>query len=483
MCGIVGIYNVPEASKIAVLGIHALQHRGQEGAGIISYDKEFHFQNAYGLVDHIFSKNRIIENLPGNVAIGHVRYSTTGGTGKNNVQPLFYNLDFGGFAISHNGDFTDSVYWRDKLRKDGAIFQTSTDTEIVPHLLARTKGTNPINRLLKVLNLVNGAFSIVALMDNKLVVARDSNGFRPLVVGRYKQGYAVASESCSLDLIGATDIKNVEPGEVIVFSKETTLESWAMDVNFKYSRLDQKKDSISSRRKRITQVKKETYHLDKKVKKHFCIFEHIYFSRPDSIIDNQLVYDVRKRIGKQLAKETYIESDMVVPVPDSGLISALGYANQSKIPFELGLTRSHYIGRTFIQPKQEIRDLGVKLKHSAMRLFENKTVTVIDDSIVRGTTAKKIIKMIKKAGAKKIHMRIASPPVTGPCWYGIDTPNRQELIAGDSNIKEIKEFIGADSLEYISVDGLHKAVQGKGFCDACFTNDYPVQKRNELYAG
>jgi amidophosphoribosyltransferase len=452
MCGIVGIYNVPEASKIAVLGIHALQHRGQEGAGIISYDKEFHFQNAYGLVDHIFSKNRIIENLPGNVAIGHVRYSTTGGTGKNNVQPLFYNLDFGGFAISHNGDFTDSVYWRDKLRKDGAIFQTSTDTEIVPHLLARTKGTTPINRLLKVLNLVNGAFCIVALMDNKLVVARDSNGFRPLMVGRYKQGYAVASESCSLDLIGATDIKNVEPGEVIVFSKETT-------------------------------VKKETYHLDKKVKKHFCIFEHIYFSRPDSIIDNQLVYDVRKRIGKQLAKETYVESDMVVPVPDSGLISALGYANQSKIPFELGLTRSHYIGRTFIQPKQEIRDLGVKLKHSAMRLFENKTVTVIDDSIVRGTTAKKIIKMIKKAGAKKIHMRIASPPVTGPCWYGIDTPNRQELIAGDSNIKEIKEFIGADSLEYISVDGLHKAVQGKGFCDACFTNNYPVQKRNELYAG
>ena len=443
MCGIVGIYNVPEASKITALGIHALQHRGQEGCGIISYDNEFHFKNAYGLVDHIFSKNKVIENLPGDMAIGHVRYSTTGGTGENNVQPLFYNLDFGGFAISHNGDFTDSAYWREKLIEDGAIFQTLTDTEIIPHLLARTKGTNPISRLLKVLNQVNGAFSIVALLDNKLIVARDTHGFRPLVIGQYEDGYAIASESCSLDLIGATNIKDVEPGEVIV----------------------------------LWDRKKTTYHLDKKVTKHFCIFEHIYFSRPDSVIDDQLVYDVRKRIGEELAKETYIDSDMVVPVPDSGSISALGYAKQSKIPFELGLTRSHYVGRTFIQPEQKIRDLGVKLKHSAMRLCKDKTVTVVDDSIVRGTTAKKIIKMIRKAGAKKIHMRISSPPVTGPCWYGIDTPNRQELIAGESNIKEIKEFIGADSLKYISVDGLHKAVKGTGYCDACFTDNYPIKKR------
>ena len=443
MCGIVGIYNVPEASKIAALGIHALQHRGQEGAGIISYDKEFHFKNAYGLVDHIFSKNKVIENLPGNMAIGHVRYSTTGGTGENNVQPLFYNLDFGGFAISHNGDFTDSAYWREKLIEDGAIFQTLTDTEIIPHLLARTKGTNPISRLLKVLNQVDGAFSIVALLDNKLIVARDTHGFRPLVIGQYEDGYAIASESCSLDLIGATNIKDVEPGEVIV----------------------------------LWDRKKTTYHLDKKVTKHFCIFEHIYFSRPDSVIDNQLIYDVRKRIGEELAKETYIDSDMVVPVPDSGSISALGYAKQSKIPFELGLTRSHYVGRTFIEPTQKIRDLGVKLKHSAMRLCKDKIVTVVDDSIVRGTTAKKIIKMIRKAGAKKIHMRISSPPVTGPCWYGIDTPNRHELIAGESNVKEIKEFIGADSLEYISVEGLHKAVKGTGYCDACFTGNYPIKKQ------
>ena len=443
MCGIVGIYNVPEASKIAALGIHALQHRGQEGAGIISYNNDFHFKNAYGLVDHIFSKNKVIEHLPGNIAIGHVRYSTTGGTGESNVQPLFYNLDFGGFAISHNGDFTDSAYWREKLIEDGAIFQTSTDTEIIPHLLARTKGTNPISRLLKVLNQVNGAFSIVALLDNKLVIARDSHGFRPLVIGRYKEGYAIASESCSLDLIGATNIKDVQPGEIIV----------------------------------LWDGKKTTYHLDKKVKKHFCIFEHIYFSRPDSVIDDQLVYDVRKRIGEELAKETYIDSDMVIPVPDSGLISAIGYAKQSKIPFELGLTRSHYVGRTFIQPEQEIRDLGVKLKHSAMRLVEDKTVTIIDDSIVRGTTAKKIIKMIRKAGAKKIHMRISSPPVTGPCHYGIDTPNRKELIAGESNVKEINEFIGADSLEYISIEGLHKAMKSKGYCDACFTGNYPVKKQ------
>jgi amidophosphoribosyltransferase len=441
MCGIVGIYNVPEASKLTALGIHGLQHRGQEGAGIISYDKEFHSKNAYGLVDHIFSKDKIIENLPGNMALGHVRYSTTGSTG---AATIFYNLDFGGFALAHNGDFTDSVYWREKLSKEGAIFQTTTDTEIIPHLLARTKGTSPVNRLIQVLNKVNGAFSIVALLDNKLVVARDSNGFRPLVIGRYKEGYVVASESCSLDLIGATDIKTVEPGEVIVFSKET----------------------------------KEIYHLDKKVKKHFCIFEHIYFSRPDSVIDNQLVYDVRKRIGEELAKETYIDSDMVVPVPDSGSVAALGYANQSNIPFELGLTRNHYIGRTFIEPTQQIRNLGVKLKHSAMRLFKDKVVTIIDDSIVRGTTAKKIINLIRNAGAKEIHMRISSPPISGPCWYGIDTPNRQELIAGASSVEEIGEFIGADSLKYLSVEGLHRAVQGKGYCDACFTGQYPVDKRS-----
>ena len=441
MCGIVGIYNVPEASKITALGIHGLQHRGQEGAGIISYDKEFHSKNAYGLVDHIFSKDKIIENLPGNMALGHVRYSTTGSTG---AATIFYNLDFGGFALAHNGDFTDSVYWREKLSKEGAIFQTTTDTEIIPHLLARTKGTSPINRLIQVLNKVNGAFCIVALLDNKLVVARDSNGFRPLVIGRYKEGYVVASESCSLDLIGATDIKTVEPGEVIVFSKET----------------------------------KEIYHLDKKVKKHFCIFEHIYFSRPDSVIDNQLVYDVRKRIGEELAKETYIDSDMVVPVPDSGSVAALGYANQSNIPFELGLTRNHYVGRTFIEPTQQIRNLGVKLKHSAMRLFKDRVITIIDDSIVRGTTAKKIIDLIRNAGAKEIHMRISSPPISGPCWYGIDTPNRQELIAGASSIEEIKEFIGADSLKYLSVEGLHRAVQGKGYCDACFTGQYPVNKRS-----
>jgi len=443
MCGIVGIYNVPEASKIAALGIHGLQHRGQEGAGIISYDKEFYIHGDYGRVDHIFSSDKVIKNLPGSTAIGHVRYSTTGGTGKNNVQPLFYNLDFGGFAIAHNGDFTDSAYWREKLSKEGAIFQTSTDTEIIPHLIARTKGIDPVDRLLTVLNKVNGAFSIIALMDNKLVVARDPYGFRPLVIGQYEEGYAIASETCALDLIGATNIVDIQPGEVIIFDNE----------------------------------KKETFYLDKKVTKHFCIFEHIYFSRPDSVIDNQLVYEVRKRIGEELAKETYVDSDMVVPVPDSGMASALGYANQSKIPFELGLTRSHYRGRTFIEPTQKIRDLGVKLKHSAMRLFKDKTVTVIDDSIVRGTTSKKIIKMIRKAGAKKIHMRISSPPVTGPCHYGIDTPNRQELIAGGYNVKEIKEFIGADSLEYISIEGLHKAMKSKGYCDACFTGNYPVKKQ------
>ena len=456
MCGIVGIYNVPEASKIAALGIHALQHRGQEGAGIISYDKEFHIHGDYGRVDHIFSSDKVIKNLPGDTAIGHVRYSTTGGTGKSNVQPLFYNLDFGGFAIAHNGDFTDSVYWREKLAKEGAIFQTSTDTEIIPHLIARTKGIDPVDRLLTVLNKVEGAFSIVTLLNDKLVVARDPYGFRPLVIGQYEEGYAIASESCSLELIGATNIKDVEPGEVTIFNNDTTLENWAMDVNFRLPRSQLQRKKIKK--------EKETFYLDKKVTKHFCIFEHIYFSRPDSVIDNQLVYEVRKRIGEELAKETYVESDMVVPVPDSGMASALGYASQAKIPFELGLTRSHYKGRTFIEPTQKIRDLGVRLKHSAMQLFKDKTVTVIDDSIARGTTSKKIIKMIRKAGAKKIHMRISSPPVTGSCHYGIDTPRRQELIAGDNNVKEINEYIGADSLEYISIEGLHKAMKSKGYC-------------------
>ena len=407
MCGIVGIYNVPEASKIAALGIHGLQHRGQEGAGIISYDKEFHIHGDYGRVDHIFSSDKVIKNLPGSTAIGHVRYSTTGGTGKNNVQPLFYNLDFGGFAIAHNGDFTDSAYWRQKLSEEGAIFQTSTDTEIIPHLIARTKGIDPVDRLLTVLNKVNGAFSIIALMDNKLVVARDPYGFRPLVIGQYEEGYAIASETCALDLIGATNIVDIQPGEVIIFDKE----------------------------------KKETFYLDKKVAKHFCIFEHIYFSRPDSVIDNQLVYEVRKRIGEELAKETYVDSDMVVPVPDSGMASALGYANQSKIPFELGLTRSHYKGRTFIEPTQKIRDLGVKLKHSAMRLFKDKTVTVIDDSIVRGTTSKKIIKMIRKAGAKKIHMRISSPPVTGPCHMVLILQIDKNLLLEDITSKKLKNLL------------------------------------------
>ena len=449
MCGIIGVFNVAEASKYAVLGLHNLQHRGQEGAGLISRTDEFHFHTDYGRVHDIYGDPKVIDKLPGDMAIGHVRYSTAGGPSEANIQPLFCNLDFGGFAIAHNGNLTDSKEVRQELINDGAIFRTTTDTENIPHLIARSKGSrSPEDRFIDTLQQINGAFSIIAFINDKMIIVRDPSGYRPLCIGKFETGYAVASESCALDMIGATEIRDVEPGEVIILDK--------------------------TRAGLIDELK--AHLMDWDIKQKFCIFEHIYFARPDSVFDNKLVYSVRKRIGEELAIESAVECDMIVPVPDSGVPSALGYAQQTGIPFEVGITRSHYRGRTFIQPTQSIRNLGVRLKHSAMRLFKDKSITIVDDSIVRGTTSKKIIAMARDAGAKEVHMRIASPPVTGPCYYGIDTPTRKELVASSYSVEEVRQYINADTLSYLSVPGLYKAVNngnGNGHCDACFTGNYP----------
>lgn len=449
MCGIIGVFNVPEASKYAALGLHTLQHRGQEGAGMISRTDDFHFYTDFGRVHDIFGKDEVINQLPGDMAIGHVRYSTTGGPSEANVQPLYCDLDFGGLAIAHNGNLTDGKRVRQELINDGAIFQTTTDTENIPHIMARRfQNKSPIDRLIDTLHVVDGAFSIVAFVNNKMVVARDPCGYRPLCIGKFETGYVVASESCALAMIGATEIRDVEPGEVIIF--------------------DQTRPGLKDELK--------AHLMDWDVKKKFCIFEHIYFARPDSIFDNHLVYSVRKRIGAELAKESAVECDMIVPVPDSGVPAALGYAQEAGIPFEIGITRSHYRGRTFIQPTQAIRNLGVRLKHSAMSLCKDKSITIVDDSIVRGTTSKKIVAMCRDAGAKEVHVRIASPPVTGPCYYGIDTPTRKELVASSYTVEEVRQYINADTLSYLSVPGLYNAVSEgdmNGHCDACFTGKYP----------
>ena len=449
MCGIIGIYDVPEASKYVTLGMHTLQHRGQEGAGILSKCSDsdsIHSHKGYGSVASIFGNEQVMnQSLPGEMSIGHVRYSTTGGTGEKNVQPLFCDLDFGQFAVAHNGNLTNAKEIRQNLIEMGSIFQTTTDTENISHIIAHTeKSKTPVDRLIETLKKIKGAFSIISFVNNSMIIARDPHGFRPLCFGKFNNGYAVASETCALEMIGITDIRDVEPGEVIVLSDNNVLSISADQIGWT-------------------------------TKPKFCIFEYMYFARPDSTINDKLVYQVRKNIGQQLAIESAVDCDMIVPVPDSGVPVALGYAQHTAIPFEMGITRSHYKGRTFIQPEQKIRNLGVKLKHSPMSLLKNKSVTLVDDSIVRGTTSKKIIQMVRDAGAKEVHLRIGSPPTVGPCYYGIDTPKRKELLASDHSVEEIRKYIGADTLDYLSIDGLYKSVEnGKcsGYCDACFTLDY-----------
>jgi amidophosphoribosyltransferase len=448
-CAIFGIWGTASASAHTALGLHALQHRGQEASGIVAYDgKQFHSHRDLGLVGDIFGEEAVIKRLPGFAAIGHNRYSTTGETMLRNVQPIFADFDFGGLAIAHNGNLTNAYQLRQELVRRGCLFQSTMDTEVVNHLISRSQFSTVIDRMIDALHSVEGAYSLVALTNDALIGVRDPLGVRPLVLGRIDEAYVLASETCGLDIIGADFVRDVEPGELVVIS-------------------DKGVHSIKPFQKQ---------------KSRFCVFEYIYFARPDSSAEGISVYDVRKRIGHELAKESHVDADVIIPVPDSGVPSAMGYAEASGIPFELGIIRNHYVGRTFIEPTDHIRHLGVKLKHNANRArIEGKRVILVDDSIVRGTTSVKIVEMVRAAGAKEVHMRIAAPPTTHSCFYGVDTPEREKLLAYQYDVAGMAKYIGVDSLAFISLDGLYRAVGEPGrntaqpqYCDACFTGEYPI---------
>ncbi len=448
-CGVFGVFGSDDAAALTALGLHALQHRGQESCGIITCEGQtFNSRRALGLVDSTFSDVKIIRSLTGSAGIGHNRYATTGESNMRNVQPLFAELAFGGFAIAHNGNLTNPHTLRKELVQRGAIFQSTTDTEVIVHLMAFSKEISVIDRLTDALRQVEGAYSLVALAEGQMIGVRDPHGVRPLALGRLGDAYVLASETCAFDIIGAEFVRDIEPGEIVIITG----------------------DGLSSRR------------LERKCSR-FCIFEYIYFARPDSFMEGHSVYEMRKNIGAELAREAPCPgADFVVPVPDSGVSSALGYAEASGISFELGIIRNHYIGRTFIEPSDQIRNLGVKLKHNANRAYiQGKKIVLVDDSIVRGTTSRKIVEMMRNAGASEVHMRISSPPTTHSCFYGIDTPSTEELLAHRYSTEQIRELIGADSLAYISIDGLYRAVGESGrnkskpqYCDACFTGEYPV---------
>ena len=447
-CAVFGVYGHDDAAAHTALGLHALQHRGQEAAGITTCDgSQFHAHRELGLVGDIFASRSIIERLPGFSAIGHTRYSTTGEQSLRNVQPLFADFAFGGLAISHNGNLTNALKLRHELVQQGCIFQSTSDTEVIIHLMATSHGP-VVERLVSALRQVEGAYSVVALTNDALIGVRDPLGVRPLVLGQIGDAYILASETCGLDIVGATHIRDVEPGEIVVING----------------------DGVKS------------VHPFPKMRQRYCIFEYVYFSRPDSVAEGHSVYETRKRIGAELARENGVDADVVVPVPDSGTPSAIGYAAETGIPFELGIIRNHYVGRTFIEPTDEIRHLGVKLKHNANRKFiEGKRVVLVDDSIVRGITSKKIVEMVRAAGAAEVHMRVSSPPTTNSCFYGVDTPERDQLLAAKYSVEDMRDLIGADSLAFVSIDGLYRATGLPGrdatspqYCDACFTGDYPI---------
>ncbi len=448
-CGVFGIYGHPDAAALTALGLHALQHRGQEAAGIVSFDGErFQTERRLGLVGDHFSSEKVINRLQGSSALGHVRYSTTGETILRNVQPLFAELAAGGFAVAHNGNLTNGLTLRRELISQGAICQSTSDTEVILHLVARSQKTRIVERYIDALRALEGAYALVALTNKKLIGARDPNGIRPLILGELNGAYILCSETCALDIIGAKYIREIENGEVVVISDE----------------------GIESLRPFPRQPARP------------CIFEYIYFSRPDSILGGRSIYDVRKAMGRELARESSIDADVIVPIPDSGVPAAIGYAQETGIPFELGIIRNHYVGRTFIEPTQTIRSLGVKLKHNANRaVVQGKRVVLIDDSIVRGTTSVKIVRMMYEAGAKEVHMRISSPPIKHPDFYGIDTPEQKSLLAATHTLEEMRQYIGVDSLAFLSVDGVYRAVGYPGrdnarpqFTDHCFTGDYPT---------
>ena len=448
-CGVFGIFSHPDAAAITALGLHALQHRGQEAAGIVTFDgKRFHSERRLGLVGDAFSRRDVIDRLPGNAAIGHVRYSTTGETILRNVQPLFAELNAGGFAVGHNGNLTNGLTLRRQLVRDGAMMQSTTDTEVILHLVARSHRNRFVDRLIEGLRMLEGSYSFVGLTNKKLIGARDPLGIRPLVLGKLDGCPILASETCALDIIGAQYVRDVENGEVLIFDEDGA----------------------------------HTHKPFPPVPPRPCIFEYIYFARPDSILGGRSIYDVRKASGAELAREAPASADVVVPVPDSGVPAAVGYAQQSRLPYELGIIRNHYVGRTFIEPTQHIRQLGVRLKHNANRsVVAGKRIVLIDDSIVRGTTSVKIVQMMRDAGATEVHMRVASPPITHPDYYGIDTPERDKLLAATHDLEGMRKFIGADSLAFLSVDGIYRAMGEKGrdparpqFTDHCFTGEYPT---------
>ncbi len=448
-CGVFGIYNHPDAAAITALGLHALQHRGQEAAGIVTFDgTRFHSERRMGLVGDTFSRREVIDRLPGQVAIGHVRYSTTGETIIRNVQPLFAELNAGGFAIGHNGNLTNGLTLRRQLVREGAMMQSTTDTEVILHLVARSHKKRFVDRFVDALRDIEGAFSLVGMTNKKLVGARDPLGIRPLVLGRLDGCPILASETCALDIIGAQYVRDVENGEVVVFDEEGM----------------------------------HSYKPFPPMAPRPCIFEYIYFSRPDSIVGGRSVYDVRKTMGAELAREAPAAADVIIPVPDSGVPAAIGYSQASGIPFEMGIIRNHYVGRTFIQPTQSIRELGVRLKHSANRaVVKGKRIVLLDDSLVRGTTSMKIVQMMRDAGAKEVHFRISSPPITHPDYYGIDTPEKEKLLAANHDIEGIRAIIGADTLAFLSVEGIYRAMGEEKrdplkpqFTDHCFTGDYPT---------
>ncbi len=449
-CGVFGVIGTKEAAAMAALGLHALQHRGQEAVGIVSWDgKEFFARRGIGHVAQVFSDNSIFNELPGEMASGHVRYSTTGGSGLRNVQPLHADLARGGFTIAHNGNISNAMHLKQELVNKGAIFQSTSDTEVIIHLIATSRYPTLLDRFVDALRLVEGAYSLICMTTKRMIACRDPLGIRPLVMGRIGDAVVFASETVALDVVGAIFEREVEPGELIEVRTDG----------------------------RIT-----SHRPFGPIPPRLCIFEHVYFSRPDSVMGGRSVYDVRRRIGEELAIEAPVEADLVVPVPDSGMPAAIGFSQQSGIPFGLGIIRSHYVGRTFIQPSDGARHADVKRKHNANRaLVEGKRIVLIDDSIVRGTTSMKIVQMMRDAGAAEVHMRVASPPTMHSCFYGVDTPERHKLLAARMDVQEMAKFIVADSLAFVSIDGLYRAVGEPGrnndcpqHCDACFSGDYPT---------
>jgi len=463
-CGVFGVVGVTDAANFVALGLHALQHRGQEAGGIVSHHPDHGFNSArrFGYVRDNFTSHKLMETLPGELAIGHVRYSTAGSKGQTqirDVQPFFGEFSMGGAAIAHNGNITNADALRKELIDRGSIFQSSSDSECIIHLMARSLQRDIPSRMEDALRRVEGAFSVVAMTRTKLIGVRDPLGVRPLVLGKIADGYALSSETCALDIIGAEYVREIEPGEMVVITADKGVES---------------------------------LHPFRPQKSRFCIFEHVYFSRPDSIIGDRSVYETRRQIGVELARETPVEADLICPVPDSGTPAAIGYAHESGIPYGMGIIRNQYMGRTFIEPTEQIRNMGVRLKLNVNRaLIKGKRVVLVDDSVVRGTTSRKIKEMILDAGAAEVHFRIASPPTSWPCFYGVDTPQREKLLAATMSEDEMRDHLGVDSIKFISLDGLYRAVgESSGrdntspqYCDACFSGEYPIEPSDMLEKG